>query len=72
VRTIHAVIAPVGLIVILGVLIAALVSDWRTLILVVVAAGIAGEITRRAVPKEERAELLDRLTPSTARRRRDP
>jgi predicted RND superfamily exporter protein len=57
----HAVVATIGLIVIVGVVVAALADAWFTLLLVIVIAGGVGLVTRVFVPRGQRERMFERL-----------
>jgi hypothetical protein len=60
----HSILATIGLLVIVGVLVAALADAWITLLVVIVIAAVAGLITRLFVARDQRERLFGRLTRS--------
>jgi hypothetical protein len=57
----HSVTAATGLVVIVALVIWAVVGSWQLLLIVVAIAAVAGLLTRFAIPRDRRAQLLDRL-----------
>ena len=58
----HSLLAAVGLVVIVGLVIAALADSWRSLLIVCLVAAGAGLMTRLIVPRDQRRRPLERLT----------
>jgi predicted RND superfamily exporter protein len=57
----HSILATVGLLVIVGVFVAALADAWVTLLIAIGIAAVAGMITRLVMPRDQRERLFGRL-----------
>lgn len=70
-KRVHAILSTVGLVVIVGFLVAPTASDWKVLALLMTLAGLAGLATGFAVPRETRLRVLGRVNPAAERRVRE-
>ena len=60
-RRAHSILATIGLIVIVGFVLAALADAWVTLVLVFLIAAAVGSVIRFVVPRDRREQFLGRL-----------
>lgn len=60
-KLVHSILAVTGLAVIVGFVVWAQAESWRSELVLLIVAAIAGFVTRLLVPRDRRARLLERL-----------
>jgi hypothetical protein len=60
-RLIHSILATIGMLVIAGLVVAAVADAWTTVLIAIGIAVAGGVTTSFAVPRDQREQLLERL-----------